>query len=72
VEEDSNADLLAAAPELLAALEDLATCAKALDDGLHAGIKLAALSAEQSRVYNAVNSARGIISTLNKGSGQAK
>jgi hypothetical protein len=47
--------------DVLNALRELMTAATVFDDSLHAGIELVALSAEQSRVYNAVNHAREVL-----------
>lgn len=60
-ETDANADLIAAAPDMLEALSELADAAGVFDRALHAGIELPVLSSEQSRLYNAVNKARAAL-----------
>jgi len=67
---DEEWTLAASAPALLAAMEKLVVCAKALDDGLGkvmiARTSIGELSAESSRVYNAINDAREVIANATR------
>lgn len=46
--------------EQLQAFDDLIAAAASLDNKLHAGLTVAELSTEQSRLYNAINSAKTV------------
>lgn len=58
---DANARLIAAAPELLAACDNLQQAAKIVLDKLHAGMAKEDIPTELSRLYNARNDAYAAI-----------
>lgn len=52
--------------KLIEALRELTTAAAAFDNQLHAGFKVSELSAEQSKLYNAVNTAKAALFEADK------